>query len=90
MITKIDTMTNVSARATEPHAAAKPSPKLRAALEYLGDKLVTHPASRFKPTQHTLLDTWLAARRGSSAQPSRDYRSWLTTADLPRMAATDR
>jgi hypothetical protein len=37
--------------------------KLRAALDYLGDKLATHRASRFKPTKHTLLDHWLAARR---------------------------
>jgi hypothetical protein len=37
--------------------------KLRAALNYLGDRLATHRASRFKPAKHTLLDHWLAARR---------------------------
>jgi hypothetical protein len=36
--------------------------KLRAALDYLGDKLATHHASRFKPARRTLLDEWLAAR----------------------------
>jgi hypothetical protein len=83
-------MANSPLGAIEAHPAATPSPKLRAALEYLGDKLVTHPASRFKPTQHTLLDTWLASRRRPLAQSSRDYRGWLTTADLPRIAANAR
>jgi hypothetical protein len=37
--------------------------KLRAALDYLGDKLTTHRASRFKPANQYLLDEWLATRR---------------------------
>jgi len=82
-------MDNSPLGATEHHPAAVPGPKLRAALEYLGDKLVTHPASRFKP-QHTLLDTWLASRRRSPAQTNSHYRGWLTRANLPRMAANDR
>jgi hypothetical protein len=36
--------------------------KLRAALDYLGDKLSTHQASRFKPAKRYLLDQWFAAR----------------------------
>ena len=36
--------------------------KLRAALEYLGDRLATHHASRFKPAKRALLDEWLAVR----------------------------
>jgi hypothetical protein len=83
-------MDNSPLAATETRPAAKPSPKLRAALEYLGDRLVTHPASRFKPRTDTLLDTWLASRRRSLARPRRDCRSWLTTADLLRVAANDR
>ena len=83
-------MDNSSLDAVEAHPAAKSSAKLRAALEYLGDRLVTHPASRFKPSQLTLLDAWLAARRGALKQPSRGYRIWLTKADLPRMAANER
>jgi hypothetical protein len=49
------------------HRPARPSAhaKLRAALEYLGDRLTTHRASRFKPGRHFLLDEWLAARRAS-------------------------
>jgi hypothetical protein len=44
--------------------------KLRAALDYLGDKLATHHASRFKPAKRTLLDHWLAARLGREANVS--------------------
>lgn len=36
--------------------------KLHAALEYLGDRLATHHASRFKPARRALLDEWLAVR----------------------------
>ena len=39
--------------------------KLRAALDYLGDKLVTHRASRFRPANRSVLDEWVATRRGS-------------------------
>ena len=48
--------------------------KLRAALDYLGDKLATHRASKFKPARRTLLDEWLAARltgRQASVTPQR-------------------
>jgi hypothetical protein len=48
---------------TKLRPAVNSSPKLRAALEYLGDKLVTHRASRFRPATSSLLDEWLAARR---------------------------
>ena len=47
---------------TELCPAVNASPKLRAALEHLGDKLVTHRASRFKPATSSLLDEWLAGR----------------------------
>ena len=40
--------------------------KLRAALEYLGDRLSTHPASRYKPPGRPLLEEWLASRRGAA------------------------
>ena len=80
-------MTNSPLGATESHPAAKHSSKLRAALEYLGDKLVTHPASRFKPTQYTLLDEWLASRRRHLTPPTGAYRSWLTKSDLARYAS---
>ena len=42
--------------------------KLRAARAALGDKLCTHPASRFKPTGWTLLDEWVAVRRATAAR----------------------
>jgi len=41
------------------------SPKLRAALDYLGDRLCTHPVSRFTPLQRPLLEEWLATRRAA-------------------------
>jgi hypothetical protein len=41
--------------------------KLRAARAALGDKLCTHPTSRFKPTRWTLLDEWVAVRRATAA-----------------------
>ena len=41
------------------------SAKLRAALDYLGDKLTTHRASRFKPANQYLLDEWRATRRAT-------------------------
>ena len=49
------------------------SPKLRAALEYLGDRLSTHRDSRFKPRRLFLLDEWLASRRsgGDSRESAR-------------------
>ena len=40
------------------------SSKLRAALEYLGEHLCTHRASRFKPRANFVLDEWRARRRG--------------------------
>lgn len=52
---------------TELRSAVNMSPKLRAALDYLGDKLVTHRASRFRPTTNSVLDEWLAGRRAIKA-----------------------
>jgi len=49
--------------ATAPRSLSSASAKLRAALDYLGDKLSTHPASRFTPPKSPLLDEWLATRR---------------------------
>jgi len=46
-------------------SAPESGPKLRAALEYLGDRLTTHPASRFKPATRSLLDEWRLARRAT-------------------------
>jgi len=55
--------------------------KLRAALEYLGDRLSTHRASRFKPGKSSLLDEWLAARRRQAeARPTTTWRSEILTA----------
>jgi len=45
--------------------AESPSAKLRAALDYLGDRLSTHPASRFRPRELPLLEAWLAMRRAA-------------------------
>jgi hypothetical protein len=45
--------------------------KLQAALDYLGDKLVTHRASRYKPRAHYLLDEWRARRPGHFGTPLR-------------------
>ena len=69
--------------ATHP-ASASMTAKLRAAVDYLGDRLVTHRASRFKPAPHTLLDQWLAQRRGpraTAAVPAR-YEIELSGADV--------
>lgn len=52
---------------TQTHETVTMSPKLRAALDYLGDKLSTHRASRFKPAGQFLLDEWLTARRAHRA-----------------------
>jgi hypothetical protein len=49
------------------YLSATLSKKLRAARAALGDKLCTHPASRFKPTRWTLLDEWVAVRRATAA-----------------------
>jgi hypothetical protein len=54
----------------EPHQVATISPKLRAALDYLGDKLSTHRASRFKPTRHFLLNEWVMMRRVATPRAS--------------------
>jgi hypothetical protein len=54
-----------SSRGNEMHSAVAVTPKLRAALNYLGDKLATHRASRFKPSKHSILDEWLYARRST-------------------------
>src|SRR5262249_10034251 len=56
-----------STAGTELSPAVNISPKLRAALDYLGDKLVTHRASRFTPATNFLLDEWLAGRRALKA-----------------------
>jgi hypothetical protein len=78
-------MTDLRQNRSEP-PAAKLEPKLRAALEYLGDRLSTHPASRFKPTTRSLLDEWLAARRprskGSVSLVLGAYRSWASSSEL--------
>jgi hypothetical protein len=39
--------------------------KLRAALNYLGNRLTTHRTSQFRPRTHFLLDEWIAARRAT-------------------------
>jgi hypothetical protein len=57
------------------------SDKLRAALEYLGDRLSTHRASRFKPAKSSVLDEWLAARRRQAeARSTRTWRSEVLSA----------
>ena len=61
-------MTDLRTSETEPHSTPM-SPKLRAALDYLGDKLATHRASRFKPAKHYLLDEWLVKRRATASLP---------------------
>jgi len=79
-------MTHATTLGTEPAQAARPNPKLRAALEYLGNRLTTHPASQFKPAKRPLLEEWLAARRGSLqgsyVRASGGYRTWLTKTAL--------
>ena len=59
------------------------NPKLRAALEYLGDRLSTHPASRFIPRTRPLLADWLATRRPRVGRcvtlAPGGYRSWTTS-----------
>jgi hypothetical protein len=64
------------------------SRKLRAALEYLGDRLSTHPASRFKPPARPLLEEWLARRRGAAhgifLRADGGYRSWQTEERPPQ------
>ena len=50
------------------YLSATLSKKLLAARAALGDKLCTHPASRFKPTRWTLLDEWVAVRRATAAR----------------------
>ena len=59
----IDVMNSISHSRTESQSRVTLNAKLRAALEYLGDKLCTHPASRYKPSRRSLLDEWRAARR---------------------------
>jgi hypothetical protein len=59
------------------------SEKLRAAREYLGDRLSTHPASRFKPAKRSLLDEWIAARR-------RPVEARLTTLASNRTSGVER
>ena len=76
-----------SASGLEP--AVKQAHKLQAALDYLGDWLVTHAASRFKPSSRPLLDRWREHRRGRREGTSLylvgGYRSWLTETELPRL-----
>ena len=79
-------MTDLRQNRTESQpAVAKLEPKLRAALEYLGDRLSTHPASRFKPATRSLLDEWLAARRprgkASVTLALGAYRSWASSTE---------
>jgi hypothetical protein len=77
-------MTDLRQNRTE-SPAAKLEPKLRAALEYLGDRLSTHPASRFKPPARPLLDEWRAKRRprakGSVTLALGAYRSWASATE---------
>jgi hypothetical protein len=67
----------------------KQARKLQAALDYLGDWLATHAASRFRPSSRPLLDRWLEHRRGRRDNTSiylvGGYRSWLTETELPRL-----
>jgi len=69
--------------------ADKQARKLQAALDYLGDWLVTHPASRFKPSKRPLLGEWLSRRvgrrEGTSIYLVGGYRSWLTETELPQL-----
>ena len=60
----LDTSTSDTAVHRQGQAASE---KLRAALVYLGDRLSTHRASRFKPAKYSLLDEWIAARRRAAA-----------------------
>ena len=78
-------MTDLQENRIRPDTVAKLNPKLRAALDYLGDRLSTHPASRFKPATRPLLDEWLAARRPRSKASVTlalgAYRSWASSAE---------
>ena len=69
--------------------AVKQAHKLQAALDYLGDWLATHPASRFEPSSRPLLDRWLEHRHGrrdgTSIYLVGGYRSWLTETELPQL-----
>ena len=47
------------------------SAKLREALDYLGDRLATHPNSRFKPARQYVLDGWRSAREAARRLPIR-------------------
>lgn len=71
-----------------PEPVIKQAHKLQAALEYLGDWLVTHPTSRFKLANRPLLDRWREHRRGRREAASLylvgGYRSW-TVGELPRL-----
>jgi len=58
-------MNEVSASTIQARLPESPSAKLRAALDYLGDRLSTHPASRFRPQELPLLEAWLAMRRAA-------------------------
>jgi hypothetical protein len=59
-------MKEVSNAAAGPYLSPYLSKKLQAARATLGDKLCTHPASRFKPAKLTLLDEWLLMRRAAA------------------------
>ena len=66
------------------------SAKLRAAIDYLGDKLSTHRASRFKPAKRYLLDEWLAARQ-AARQPRFARADASSSADRRKVSpATER
>jgi len=62
-----EAMTNASNAVPDLYLSAALSKKLQAARALLGDRLCTHPESRFKPTKWTLLDEWLAMRRATAA-----------------------
>ena len=60
---KDNAMMNPGSPQTESQPRKNLNSKLAAALEYLGDKLCTHPASRFRPARRLLLDEWRVTRR---------------------------
>ena len=63
-------MINRCRSATHANGRRDLSAKLRAALEYLGDRLATHRASRFKPAKRYVLEEWVSARQAARQSPS--------------------
>ena len=78
-------MTDLHDNRAESAPAVRLNLKLRAALDYLGDRLSTHPTSRFQPPSRPLLDQWLATRRprpkGSVRLAVGSYRSWVSSSE---------